>query len=87
MRNELLSRIPRANGEEMIVCPICSGAGVITSEKRLPQGEPKVRTCPACYGVGEVEEVKTDKQTITIYKAHGIYATEREHRRMENTCE
>jgi len=22
--------------------------------------------------------VKTDKQTITIYKAHGIYATERD---------
>ena len=74
MRNELLSRIPRANGEEMR-CPICNGTGIIVSE-RQPQGKPKERTCVACYGAGEVEEVKTDKPQLTIYKSWGIFISE-----------
>jgi RecJ-like exonuclease len=56
-------------------CPICNGTGIIVSE-RQPQGKRKERTCVICGGTGEVEEVKTDRPIITIYKAHGIYATD-----------
>ena len=58
-----------------MICPICAGTGKSISE-RQPQGMPKERTCPACYGSGEVEMEKTKKTIITIYKAHGIYASE-----------
>ena len=56
-------------------CPICAGTGITISE-RQPQGKPKERECPACRGSGEVEIEKTKKQIITIYKAHGLYASE-----------
>jgi len=74
-RDELLFRLLRTNGGEMIVCPICNGTGVTISE-RQPQGVAKERTCPACLGVGEVEEVKTKRPIITIYKYHGGYQSE-----------
>jgi len=59
----------------MIVCPICSGSGIIISE-RWPQGKPIERECVACHGLGEVEEVKTDRPIITIYKYHGEHHAE-----------
>ena len=59
----------------MIRCPICNGTGIMVSE-RQPQGKRKERECVACLGVGEVEEVKTDRPIITIYKYHGGYQTE-----------
>ena len=60
-----------------MICPICAGTGKSISE-RQPQGKPKERECPACRGSGEVEEVKTKRQAITIIKAHGIYSWEQE---------
>ena len=56
-------------------CPICNGTGIMVSE-RQPQGKPIERECVACHGLGEVEEIRTDRPIITIYKAHGIYASE-----------
>ena len=60
-----------------MICPICAGTGKSISE-RWPQGKPRERECPACRGSGEVEEVKTKRQTITIIKAHGVYSWEQE---------
>ena len=58
-----------------MICPICNGTGISISE-RQPQGKRKERTCPACYGSGEVEEVKTKRPIITIYKPHGVYMSD-----------
>ena len=66
-----------------MICPICAGTGKSISE-RQPQGKPKERTCPACRGLGEVEEVKTKKPIITIYKAHGVYSWEKETQKIIN---
>ena len=60
----------------MIVCPLCNGFKSVPSAKIDPQNVREYDVCPACKGTGEVEEVKTKRPIITIYKAHGIYASD-----------
>ena len=60
----------------MIVCPLCNGFKSVPSAKIDPQNVREYDVCPACKGTGEVEEVKTDRPIITIYKYHGGYQTE-----------
>lgn len=59
-----------------MMCPICQGTGIMVSERITPQGKLPERECVACYGTGEVEEIKTARPILTIYKAHGIYASD-----------
>jgi len=61
-----------------MICPLCNGLTRVSSAKIDPQNVREYDECPACRGSGEVEEVKTKRQTITIIKAHGVYSWEQE---------
>jgi len=51
----------------MIVCPLCSGTGMMPKPAH-PQDVIPDEICIVCHGSGEVEEVATDKQQIKVYK-------------------
>lgn len=55
---------------------MCKGAKVIRRPHAHPQNTVKEDVCPVCNGTGDVEEIKTDKQQIVLYKYHGTYASQ-----------
>jgi len=57
-----------------MTCPLCAGQKVIRRTHAHPQNTTKEDVCPVCGGTGEVEEVKTGKSQLVIYKYYGAYA-------------
>jgi len=52
------------DGNRMVTCPNCNGLGEVKSimyYSAMPGGEPERKTCPVCYGKGQVTQDVADR--------------------------